>query len=506
MLELTLLRSRLVFGLFSLLLPYSAMSIVGAGSFAFSDGELSGPAMAGNKADAKNTGVPTIAEFAVKVGVKAELAKAVAEALGVTDDTTMEDFAFLDEEEYKTTLNSVVLNENPLNPMMKAQAMRLYHQARTQGAAAGLPVPGVILPSAAPQASTPTPRAEPEMLKQSAYLDQGSEGTFPLMNPGDLQKYRSNYHKIMGVEPPLNQRPTDEQLSALLALLATGRAPFADFAVFGPFDGTQARLRKYTDQVFVDGKLQTRLLHGPSTFEAWQGCWGVFKAAMLMLDAASLGSLNQYEEGLRQLTTVYKEWSCIARAEATMRATQWAILLEEVRRTKPTDFDEQRPWDFVIGVSSFGVEHGMRAHWWWLHVTGPLSTSGSSAAAMSTADRIDGRTTVNEHVDHSKKQRTGKGSNSHAPHPVASAIADTPCYPWNDGLECSEPCSRGRKHACKHCGGAHRGKDCWQKGSKKGGGKANNGGNDNGGKGGNGKKKSRKNKKKASKGAGKSSA
>ena len=52
---------------------------------------------------------------------------------------------------------------------------------------------------------------------------------------------------------------------------------------------------------------------------AWLGCWGVFKTAMLMLDAASLGALNQYEEGLRQLTTMYKEWPCISRAETSMR-------------------------------------------------------------------------------------------------------------------------------------------------------------------------------------------
>ena len=178
------------------------------------------------------------------------------------------------------------------------------------------------------------------------------------MNPGDLAHYRDNYMKVMGVSPPLNQRPTDEQLSALLALLATGRAPFADFAVFGPFDEVEARLRKYSDQVFVDGKLQTRLLHGPSTFAAWQGCWGVFKSAMIMLGAASLGTLNQYEEGLRQLTIVYQEWSCIARAETTMRSTQWAIILEEARRSEPKAFDKDKPWDYVISASAFGVAAG----------------------------------------------------------------------------------------------------------------------------------------------------
>ena len=480
------------------------MSVVGAGSFAFSGAESSGP-IGGGVPTAVTTGTaPSLAEFARTVGVKAELAKAVADALGVTEDNSLEDFAFLDEEEYKTTVNAVVLNDQPLNPIMKAQAMRLYHQARTQGAAAGLPVPGIIAPLRAPEVIKDDPKVETTILKQSAYLNQGSEATFPLLNPGDLQKYRDNYSKVMGVEPPLSQRPTDEQLSALLALLGTGRAPFADFAVFGPFDEIQARLRKYTDQVFVDGRLQTRLLHGPSTFAAWQGCWGVFKAAMIMLDAASQGSLNQYEEGLRQLTTMYGSWACISRSETTMRATQWTIILEEAKRSKPVNFDESRPWDFVISASSFGVEHGMRSHWWWLHVVGPLSASGGVGSAMAIADRLDGRPTeVRSEAPPSKKNRANRPQTNAPIHPVGNSHAEGACYAWNDG-GCSDPCPRGRSHVCRYCSGPHRGKDCRNKpasSSRKGG----KGGNGKGGQGGNKKRKNRKDKK-AGKGAGKSMA
>lgn len=485
------------------------MSVVGAGSFAFPGAELSGSTGGGLPAPASRGVAPSLADFAKSIGVKAELAKAVAEALGVTEENSLEDFAFLDEDDYKVTLNTVTLNEQPLNPIMKAQAMRLFHQARTQGAAAGLPVPGVITPPRPQEQTAEAPKVEATVLKQSAYLNQGSEATFPLLNPGDLQKYRDNYAKIMGVEPPLSQRPTDEQLSALLALLGTGRAPFADFAVFGPFDEIQARLRKYTDQVFVDGRLQTRMLHGPSTFAAWQGCWGVFKAAMIMLDAASQGALNQYEEGLRQLTTMYGSWACISRSETTMRATQWTIILEEARRAKPQNFDESKPWDFVISASSFGVEHGMRSHWWWLHVVGPLSASGGVSTAMAIADRLDGRPTdMRNEAPPNKKAKASRSQTSAPLHPVGSSHAEGACYAWNDG-GCSEPCPRGRSHVCRYCSGPHRGKDCRNKPSSsygKGGG--NNGGKDGQGKGGKGgsKKNKARRDKKAGKSAGKSMA
>ena len=398
-------------------------------------------------------------QFGEQVGIKSNLLEAIAEGLGGDTAMSLEDFAFIDEEDYKVTLGKITLNGSPLTAVTKAQAMRLYHQGRTQGAAAGLPVPGVIRPepSESPK-EVPQKASEDTLLKQSAYLNQASESTFKLLNPGDLAQYRDNYQKVMGVPPPLNQRPTDEQLSALLALLATGRAPFADFAVFGPFDEVEARLRKYSDQVFVDGKLQTRLLHGPSTFIAWQGCWGVFKAAMIMLDAASLGTLNQYEEGLRQLTVVYQEWSCIARAEATMRSTQWAIILEEAKRAEPTNFNKDRPWDYVIGASAFGVDHCVRSHWWWLHVTGPLSTTGSSGGAVAVANRIDGRPEESSGPA-AKKQKPGRAGKT-PPHPVASNSFNMHCYNWNDGKSCPEPCVHGRKHVCRWCGGPHRGIEC----------------------------------------------
>ena len=60
------------------------MSVTGAGSFSF--GELSGSANGGGVNSVPTGGpIPTLAEFAASVGVKADLAKAVAEAVGVTE-------------------------------------------------------------------------------------------------------------------------------------------------------------------------------------------------------------------------------------------------------------------------------------------------------------------------------------------------------------------------------------------------------------------------------------
>ena len=325
-----------------------------------------------------------------------------------------------------------------------------------------------------------TPKApEPEqqvLLKHSTYTNQASEGTFALKSPGELLKYRENYEKIYGAKINLKERPTDEQLCALLSVLASGRAPFLDFAVFGPFDEHEAKLRKYTDQVFIDGRLQTRLLHGPTSFEGWRKCWAVFRSAMVMLDAASLGALNSYEEGLKELAFMYESsWAVISQADLHMRSVQWAIVLEEAKSDGPMGYDASKPWDYVIRASSFSTS-GIRSHWWWLHVVGPLSKSSSARDAVVTANRLEGR--PNEHGEPAPKKRrglrSGKGSFGSGgarapPHPQAtqSKRAHEVCYSWNSG-QCTEPCPDGRAHKCRHCSGSHRMVDCPRKPQQKG--------------------------------------
>ena len=91
---------------------------------------------------------------------------------------------------------------------------------------------------------------------------------------------------------------------------------------------------------------------------------------------------------------------------------------------------------------------------------------------MALANRIDGRPSESEGPS-TKRQKTNRGGR--APnHPVASSSNQSHCYAWNDGRECGEPCSHGRRHACRWCGGSHRGIECSRngkgKGSSKGGG------------------------------------
>ena len=98
-----------------------------------------------------------------------------------------------------------------------------------------------------------------------------------------------------------------------------------------------------------------------------------------------------------------------------------------------------------------------------MHVTGPLSAAGNSAAAQATADQLDGRRDENPREPPNKRTRANKGNGPQ--HPAGNKVAESYCYAWNDG-KCDEPCPAGRKHGCRWCGGGHRGYECPKSGGK----------------------------------------
>ena len=409
---------------------------------------------------------------------------------------SVEDLAFMSVEAVTEVIGGLQLPEGPASELRKSQAMKLFRKAQVSGMEAGLPLPGAPLtqpPSTlAPAAAAPKAEEGPLLLKQAAFLDQASDATFPLLPPEHVRKLRAVYKDLFGDDPTTAARPTDEQLSALHARLKSGRVPFVDFAVFGPFDDHAAKLRKYSDQTFVGGVLQTRLLAGPASFSDWSSCFEVFEVAMVMLGAAKPGSMARYKEGIRQLWHTFGAWSVIERADVAMRSREWAIVRDDFENDRSPLWSSEKPWDAVIAQTAFGVVTGPRAHWWWLHVQAPLNQKGSST---DTLMRLEQRPT-NMNPVYSKGSGSGAassgGGQSQKGHANKSSGAkagrDTSkeyCFPWNEGkCKSGSVCPNGRIHACKICGGNHKATDCSQKknhnGGGKGGGKA--GGNDGGGK------------------------
>ena len=206
------------------------------------------------------------------------------------------------------------------------------------------------------------------------YIDQTLPGSFKLLQDEEIAQLRERYFKATGAHPPNEERPSDEQISAMAHRMRDrtgGRvwAPFAEFAVFGPFDGRSTKLRTFTAMVLNrDGAWQQRTLRGPSSWAQWEASWKVYEVLLIMLGIAEPGPLKAYFQSIRRLADLYrKDWPTIACLEEEMRAEQWNRVRQEILQgttAPPSSWNPSSPWNSIIGASRPFYTLGLRTDWW----------------------------------------------------------------------------------------------------------------------------------------------
>ena len=217
--------------------------------------------------------------------------------------------------------------------------MKVYRAAKMYAAQQGLGEANVeaTQPIAAPSAKAQAPPPVVSSTRKcSDVIDQGDEGHFPLLPFEEIRKMREKFEEVTGGEPEDSVRPTSDQLSALVARLKSGRAPYVDMALFGPYGERTSRLRRFSAQVWVDNELQTKMLMGPKNLEAWKQSWAVFRAAMIMVEAASPAALDRYSRGIERLMELHGDWPNLMIAEEKCRFERLDILADKFASSPPS--------------------------------------------------------------------------------------------------------------------------------------------------------------------------
>ena len=422
--------------------------------------------------------------FARESNVSEKVAVALMAGLGVEQDelhsTLTMDLALTPEE----TITAVVANlmigvgdeAKAATAIQQGQALRLFRSAKLMATQQGLgDVPAPVLPvvAAAPAAAPAQPTAV--MKKTSEVLDQVDDSAFPVLPATKIAEYRDRYVEVMHGEPDDSHRPTSDQLSALAHRLARGSAPYVDLGLFGPFGDRISRIRKFSGQVWVDNELKTSQVSGPRTFEAWLGSWELFKAAMIMLDAAGVTALDKYSRGIKRLVDLHGNWPIIMLADERCRAERWEILAEKYARTPPTNYQPQKPWDAIIADAAYAL-HGPMSEWWYFSVVAPLTYKvnvpmaqvnmyeGTTGTIMETTTAASIGRPLGASAGGSgsafgpnpKKQKVG---GSGGPSKSSQSQSSEVCLKWNNG-GCAQTCLTGRRHVCSICGEAHRKTEC----------------------------------------------
>ena len=263
----------------------------------------------------------------------------------------------------------------PPTRIEKAKVSHLFKSLKSKAD----PPPVAVGKASAPQPIVVNIASNDDKLVYKDYLDQTAKGSFNLLTTGELANMRRRYEDITGAPVLAEARPSDEQLSAMTHRVRPQESghrcpPFAEFAVFGPYDGRTAKLRTFHAHVLTrEGTWAYKLLSGPQTFSAWTTAWRVYSATLIMAGLAKPGQLEIYERSIGRLYGMFpNEWPSIVAVEEEVRAERWSRLYQEVLEgtmCPPTgvsleQFKQKMPWGMLLAEMRFGYLQGPLADWW----------------------------------------------------------------------------------------------------------------------------------------------
>ena len=241
--------------------------------------------------------------------------------------------------------------------------------------------------------TTAAPTTLERKLKISQVLDQGDDGEFVVQSEATRAQWYANYKKVIGGYPPEEEEPTIEQLSGLQRRIEVQSvAPFADFAIFVPFGQRHLKASRFRSYVLTSEGYVTKELPGPANYIQWRMCFRILRAALLMLEAASLSALMGYEQWIEQLTRLYPNaWHLVYSADELARSGQSnrlrarVLLAVQDGEAPPAGWDHAKPWDWVFS------QLPKETSFWQSQVHGPALAwiaSGSRGTPRTPAEQF----------------------------------------------------------------------------------------------------------------------
>ena len=348
------------------------------------------------------------------------LKEAVLAALGADKTDTVADVLHIPLDAAATAIQNAVVKRDdstegkptPLQFGKSLTALQAMHaKFRPPAKIPPLSVP----PTAPPTVTVQMPVEDDSLISFASVLAQGLTGKFHTLGATKLTALRQALFDAVGDHPQPEARPSNRQISALKAwLVKQMKAPFADFAIFGPHGDRTLKGRAFAVQAFApDGTWRPQRLLGPNCFAEWEACWEIFFNCMVMLGAASPAQLNRYAAGISKLCQRFPgQWHEISMADGFMRAEQWDLVFEEGLASGAYTASPGI-WGAVIRDSAYGGFQGPRATWWDDQLVFRLSQAGRGAPAPDRGDLIlDTPFAGGKLMRKPKGQRGGPGLNS----------------------------------------------------------------------------------------------
>jgi len=141
------------------------------------------------------------------------------------------------------------------------------------------------------------------------------------------------YRALMHRDPPWEEEPTVEQITAIHTLAQDHVPLYVDLAIFGPHGQRTLRNIKLLGLTLTaEGDLQRIELRGPPTCEAWEACMLVFRTIVIGLAAMLPQFIDDYIRKIKGYAKRYGQvaWALIYQVDVRFRR-EW---VERIRRAE----------------------------------------------------------------------------------------------------------------------------------------------------------------------------
>ena len=193
----------------------------------------------------------------------------------------------------------------------------------------------------------PAASSSKRRIKLSAVINQDDDYDVDILDESTVANAYAKYTKRIGAFPRPEEELSQEQLTGLHSLFKSGRAPYVDMAVWGPYHHRLQRKRRLKGvRLNQYGEIQTLELTGPSDFEAWRECYAVFKVGAIMFEEITPARLDAYEKHIRNYHERYGRgcWALIYQADVRARLEN----SERLRRVGKDEHDMAVPTTLIL--------------------------------------------------------------------------------------------------------------------------------------------------------------
>ena len=266
----------------------------------------------------------------------------------------------------------------------------------------GFPAPDANAPlTLVPPAEGGTQRPL-NVVELSTVTEQQSKTVCYTLTQGQIAECFKAFKEKAGTKPSIEEAVTDEQLTGLACLIWSGSVPYVDFSIWGQYQNRMMKRLQLSGLVpGTNGALRRVIFYGPPDFESFSRCYLPFRTGMMMLRAASSGTLDNYLRLLSHYHARYGNrcWALLYQVHVRAFTERLQAIRREAVEEKEEataqggihKYDPNQPWEYCL--TKLVLDH----HFWRreLEESALLVLTG----AVPESSVTDGNNPVASHVD-----------------------------------------------------------------------------------------------------------